>query len=525
MVVEVDTNVGGKGSSSGSSSSSAGVVAVPKALEKALEEETPTTTATGGKAGTGTATTQQSTTSSKKKKKGQQQQQPQGTGTAGSSTNKENAKTVVSAAPPAEDNSNKTDKKEAAVTTTTTTTTNNAVKPMQASSPTRKPSPPPPQLQQPQQPQQQQQQQQQLQPQQAPQRLLPFQPYAGIPPFNQLRDSNLQDWPPGRGLTFIRPCPSGTSSLEKLGMLKNCPQILAYIQSFSGADWMEATFSPQPCIRLTATTQMPGGRATAEAILRLSDEMILQWLHRFDPQMPIWAMFVCPAMLSGLMVGKQAVNVKKIEESSTARVWAAPRDLEAQYVSFFICSNNYDATREAYAMLESRAHNQMEMALTTNIQQQHSMPAQKAPAAPIRIQKPVSSSSPSSGGSEKKVVLTPVSTPSSSISSCSDDEASSTDTEPSTQQPTRESTPPATHPTSKPVPPSSSSSSSSSSSLASTTTTKGSDSDSSSSSSSRSRSSGGNLKVGVVTRSLSGGTGKKANHQSASPTKEKVEEK
>jgi hypothetical protein len=273
---------------------------------------------------------------------------------------------------------------------------------------------------------------------------------------------------------------------------------------------------------------MPGGRATAEAILRLSDEMILQWLHRFDPQMPIWAMFVCPAMLSGLMVGKQAVNLKKIEESSTARVWAAPRDLEAQYVSFFICSNNYEPTREAYAMLESRAHNQMELALTTNgqqhqqhQQQQQSMSAPKATAAAIRIQKPACSSSSSSGGA-KKIVLTPVSTPSSSISSCSDDDASSTDTEPSTEQPTRESTPPATHPTTKPAP--SSSSSSSSSSLASTATTKDSDSDSSSSSSRSSSSSDGSPKVGALTRSLSGGTGENANHQSASPTKEKATE-
>ncbi|KAM3576569.1 hypothetical protein VYU27_001557 [Nannochloropsis oceanica] len=484
------------------SSSSAGVVAVPKAVEEAFgveDEEIPTTTATGSKMATITATTQQANTSSKKKKKGQQQQQQlQLQGTAGSDTNKEKAKAVAAKAPP-EDSCNKTDKKDTTAATAAATTSN-VVKPVQASLVSQKSS-----------------HTSSSQPQQSQLRLLPFQPYAGIPPFNQLRDTNLQDWPPGRGLTFIRPCPSGTSSLEKLGMLKNCPQILAYIQSFSGADWMEATFTPHPCIRITATTQMPGGKSTAEAILRLSDEMILQWLHRFDPQVPIWAMFVCPAMLSGLMVGKQALNLKKIEEISMARVWAAPRDVEAQYVSFFICSNNYEATREAYAMLESRAHNQMEMAMATNMHQQQHMPATKATAGPVRIQKPSSATSSSSvaatsGDIAKKNVMTPVSSPS-SISSCSDDDSSSTDTEASTQQPSRDSTPPATHATKKPT---HSSSASSSSSLASTTTTKGSDSRSTSSTST---SSDENIKSDEVT------SGVKANHQSATPTKKELDKK
>jgi len=452
MVAEVKAVLNGKDLNNGSSK---GVLAIPKAVELAQKEEEDVITTTKVEPASGPATTQQNVTSSKKKKtaaskKEQTLTQQDSKGTANKENDKVSEKTV--------ETSGKDETREASAGSASISAMkpkNNAIKSsisangavanvtkeVQTSSATNKNVPP---SQQPQRVQQTQQ------------RTLPFQPYAGIPPFNQLRETNLQDWPPDRGLTFIRPCPSGTSSLEKLSMLKNCPQILAYIQSFSGADWMEATFSPQPCIRLTATTQMPGGKATAEAILRLSDEMVLQWLHRFDPQMPIWAMFVCPAMLSGLMVGKQAVNLKKIEESSSARVWAAPRDSEAQYVSFFICSNNYEATRSAYALLEARAHNQMEMAMTS-VQHPPPPPPPLSSVAPTALAKasgagsrPVPGASAPSEGTEVALARLAIPSPP------TDDDSSSTDMEPSTQQSSGDSTPPATHKSGRRVPPPSS---------------------------------------------------------------------
>ena len=433
MVLEVESMIG---------SSNAATLSKPDPLEEEAEETT-TTTAKGG-----SATTQQQPTSSKKKsgavKKAAAAEEPK--------DDKENTAATAAAAPKKGGEDKKATVAAAtapAATTPAAITTNKGRQPAA---------------------QQQQPQQQAYQP-----RTPPFQPYTGIPPFKQLMENNLQDWPPGRGLTFIRPCPSGTASLEKLAMLKNCPQILAYIQSFSGADWMEATFTPQPCIRITASTDLHGGRATAEAILRLSDEMILQWLHRFDPSMPIWAMFVCPSVLSGLMVGKLAVNLKKVEETSQARVWAAPRDLESQYVSFFICSNNYEATREAYAMLESRAHNQMDMAMQNVhvLQQQQQQQQPQVPAAAPTICTPTHAAVAAAvAAATKELVATPVS---------SDDDTSSTDTEPSTQQPTRGGSPPATNKGGKGSSP------------------KG------------------------VTRSVSGG-GEAANHQAASPEKKKEEE-
>lgn len=55
-----------------------------------------------------------------------------------------------------------------------------------------------------------------------------FQTYTGLVPFNSL---TLLDWPPGRGMTVVRPLPNHE---DKITLLQSCPQILQYIQSYSG---------------------------------------------------------------------------------------------------------------------------------------------------------------------------------------------------------------------------------------------------------------------------------------------------
>jgi hypothetical protein len=232
-------------------------------------------------------------------------------------------------------------------------------------------------------------------------------------------------------------------------------------------------------------------------------------MHLFDPSMPVWAMFVCPSLLSGLMVGKLACNVKQIEQISQARVWAAPRDTSAQYVSFFICSNNPDATRMAYSMLEARAHQQMQsLGPPAGIMGMPPAPAavpsagataaagaaaagEGVPSAATTAPATATKKKDGQGGKTKdkssakkekepKEKETSCSSSTTTTPATSDDDASSTDTEPSTQQPSRaaSASPPATNKGDNPRSP----------------------------------------KGGALTRDASNG-GESANHQAASPVK------
>src|SRR6056297_50513 len=180
MVAEVKAVLNGKDLYNGSSK---GVLAIPKAVELAQKEEEDVTTTTKVEPASGPATTQQNVTSSKKKKtaaskKGQTLTQQDSKGTANKENDKVSEKTV--------ETSVKAETHEASAGSASISAMkpkNNAIKSSvsangavanvtkkaQTSSATNKNVPP---SQQPQRVQQTQQ------------RTLPFQPYAGIPPFN-----------------------------------------------------------------------------------------------------------------------------------------------------------------------------------------------------------------------------------------------------------------------------------------------------------------------------------------------------
>lgn len=79
---------------------------------------------------------------------------------------------------------------------------------------------------------------------------------------------------------------------ENVALLQSNPSILHFIRDFGRCDWMEVDCA-------TMTVRMSS--ASLEQ-LRLTDELLVQWLRYYDPTLPFWTLFATLATYSGFMV-------------------------------------------------------------------------------------------------------------------------------------------------------------------------------------------------------------------------------
>lgn len=79
---------------------------------------------------------------------------------------------------------------------------------------------------------------------------------------------------------------------ENISLLSSNPAILSFLRDFGRCDWMDVDVS-------TLTVRMS---CNSLEQLRLTDEVLVQWLRYYDPSLPFWTLFATISSYSGFMV-------------------------------------------------------------------------------------------------------------------------------------------------------------------------------------------------------------------------------